>query len=131
MTQGASNFSIYCVIFLYMCLILVDFMLNRFENIVRNLVIHEKNMLRNTEKFGGIIFSQKVLLRLIETGLNREESYKIVQRNALDAFENDGDFKANLLADPQVTTRLSTDEIEKLFSKDDFLKNIDKIYNKF
>lgn len=112
-------------------LILVDFMLNRFENVVRNLVVHEKNMLKNTEKFGGIIFSQKVLLRLIETGLTREESYKIVQRNALEAFENDGDFKANLLADPDVTSRLSTDEIEKLFSKEDFLKNIDKIYNKF
>ncbi len=112
-------------------LILVDFMLNRFENVVRNLVVHEKNMLKNTEKFGGIIFSQKVLLRLIETGLTREESYKIVQRNALDAFENDGDFKANLLADPDVTSRLSAEEIEKLFSKDDFLKNIDKIYNKF
>ncbi len=112
-------------------LILVDFMLNRFENVVRNLVVHEKNMLKNTEKFGGIIFSQKVLLRLIETGLTREESYKIVQRNALGAFENDGDFKANLLADPDVTSRLSAEEIEKLFSKDDFLKNIDKIYNKF
>ncbi len=112
-------------------LILVDFMLNRFENVVRNLVVHEKNMLKNTEKFGGIIFSQKVLLRLIETGLTREESYKIVQRNALNAFENDGDFKANLLADPDVTSRLSAEEIEKLFSKDDFLKNIDKIYNKF
>lgn len=112
-------------------LILVDFMLNRFENVVRNLVVHEKNMLKNTEKFGGIIFSQKVLLRLIETGLTREESYKIVQRNALDAFENDGDFKANLLVDPDVTSRLSAEEIEKLFSKDDFLKNIDKIYNKF
>jgi len=112
-------------------LILVDFMLNRFENIVRNLVIHEKNMLKNTEKFGGIIFSQKVLLRLIETGLTREESYKIVQRNALDAFENDGDFKANLLTDPEVTGRLSSDEIEKLFDKAEFLKNIDKIYNKF
>lgn len=112
-------------------LILVDFMLNRFENVVRNLVVHEKNMLKNTEKFGGIIFSQKVLLRLIETGLTREESYKIVQRNALNAFENDGDFKANLLVDPDVTSRLSAEEIEKLFSKDDFLKNIDKIYNKF
>ncbi|MCM1010510.1 MAG: adenylosuccinate lyase [Fusobacterium sp.] len=112
-------------------LILVDFMLNRFENVVRNLVVHEKNMLKNTEKFGGIIFSQKVLLRLIETGLTREESYKIVQRNALDAFENDGNFKENLLADAEVTSRLTNDQIEELFSKADFLKNIDKIYNKF
>ena len=112
-------------------LILVDFMLNRFENIVRNLVVHEKNMLKNTEKFGGIIFSQKALLKLIEKGLTREESYKIVQRNALDAFENDGDFKANLLADKDVTSRLSKDEIEAIFNKEDFLKNIEAIYARF
>lgn len=112
-------------------LILVDFMLNRFENIVRNLVVHEKNMLKNTEKFGGIIFSQKALLKLIEKGLTREESYKIVQHNALDAFENDGDFKANLLADKDVTSRLSKDEIEAIFNKEDFLKNIAAIYARF
>lgn len=112
-------------------LILVDFMLNRFENIVRNLVVHEKNMLKNTEKFGGIIFSQKALLKLIEKGLTREESYKIVQRNALDAFENDGDFKANLLADKDVTSRLNKDEIEAIFDKEDFLKNIAAIYARF
>ena len=112
-------------------LILVDFMLNRFENIVRNLVVHEKSMLKNTEKFGGIIFSQKALLKLIEKGLTREESYKIVQRNALDAFENDGDFKANLLADKDVTSRLSKDEIEAIFNKEDFLKNIAAIYARF
>ena len=112
-------------------LILVDFMLNRFENIVRNLVVHEKNMLKNTEKFGGIIFSQKALLKLIEKGLTREESYKIVQRNALDAFENDGDFKANLFADKDVTSRLNKDEIEAIFDKEDFLKNIAAIYARF
>lgn len=112
-------------------LILVDFMLNRFENIVRNLVVHEKNMLKNTEKFGGIIFSQKALLKLIEKGLTREESYKIVQHNALDAFENDGDFKANLLADKDVTSRLNKDEIEAIFNKEDFLKNIEAIYARF
>ena len=69
-------------------LILVDFMLSRFNNIVENLVIHEDNMIKNTEKFGGIIFSQKVLLSLIDKGLTREHAYKIVQRNALEAFEN-------------------------------------------
>ena len=112
-------------------LILVDFMLNRFENIVRNLVVHENNMLKNTEKFGGIIFSQKVLLKLIETGLTREDAYKIVQRNALDAFENDGNFKQNLLEDKDVTSRLSSDEITSLFDKGEFLKNIEEIYSRF
>lgn len=111
-------------------LILVDFMLNRFNGVVKNLVVHEKNMLKNTEKFGGIVFSQKVLLELTEKGLTREDAYRIVQRNALDAFENDGDFKANLLKDKDVTERLSADEIEKIFDRNAFLANINAIYKR-
>ena len=111
-------------------LILVDFMLNRFNGIVQNLVVHEKNMLKNTDKFGGIVFSQKVLLELVEKGLTREDAYKIVQKNALDAFENDGNFKANLLADEQVTKLLSAKEIDEIFNKEEFLKNINEIYKR-
>lgn len=111
-------------------LILVDFMLSRFNGVVQNLVIHEKNMLKNTEKFGGIVYSQKVLLELVEKGLTREEAYKIVQRNALDAFENDGNFKANLLRDAEVTERLTNNEIETIFDKNAFLENIDNIYKR-
>ena len=111
-------------------LILVDFMLSRLNNILENLEVHPKNMLENTEKFGGIIFSQKVLLKLIETGLTREEAYRIVQRNALEAFENDGNFKANLYEDNDVTSRLSEEEIEALFDKNSFLKNIEVIYDR-
>ena len=111
-------------------LILVDFMLNRFNSVIQNLVVHEKNMLKNTDKFGGIVFSQKVLLKLIERGLTREESYKIVQRNALDAFENDGNFKENLLNDNEVCELLNEEEIEQIFNKDEFLKNIDTIFSR-
>lgn len=111
-------------------LTLVDFMLNRFNGVVKNLVVHEKNMLKNTEKFGGIVFSQKVLLELVEKGLTREEAYRIVQRNALDAFENDGDFKVNLLNDKDITSRLTVQEIEKIFDKNEFLQNIDTIYKR-
>ncbi len=111
-------------------LILVDFMLARLNNILENLEIHPKNMLENADKFGGIIFSQKVLLKLIEKGLTREEAYRVVQRNALDAFEEKGNFKANLLEDNDVTSRLSKEEIESLFDKKAFLKNIDVIYDR-
>lgn len=111
-------------------LTLVDFMLNRFNGIVQNLVVHEKNMLKNTDRFGGIVFSQKVLLELVEKGLTREEAYRIVQRNALDAFENDGDFKANLMKDKDVTDRLTSDEIEKIFDNSAFLSNINTIYKR-
>lgn len=111
-------------------LTLVDFMLNRFNGIVKNLVVHEKNMLKNTNKFGGIVYSQRVLLKLIEKGLTREDAYRLVQRNALDAFENDGDFRVNLLNDKDVEKLLTPMEIDEIFSKEDFLKNINKIYSR-
>ena len=111
-------------------LTLVDFMLNRFNEIVENLVVHKDNMLKNTEKFGGIVFSQKVLLSLIAKGLNREEAYAIVQRNALDAFNNNGNFKQNLLNDKEVTKLLSIEELDAIFDKNEFLQNIDKIYER-
>lgn len=111
-------------------LILVDFMLNRFNNVVKNLVVHEKNMLKNTDKFGGIVFSQKVLLKLVEKGLTREEAYRLVQRNALDAFENEGDFRVNLINDEDVTKLLTPVEIDEIFNKEDFLKNINEIYSR-
>ena len=109
---------------------LVDFMLNRFNGIVKNLVVHEKNMLKNTNKFGGIVYSQRVLLKLIEKGLTREDAYRLVQRKALDAFENDGDFRINLLNDKDVEKLLTPSEIDEIFNKDDFLKNVNQIYSR-
>ncbi len=111
-------------------LILVDFMLNRFNSIVQNIVIHEKNMLKNTDKFGGIVFSQKVLLKLIEKGLTREDAYRLVQRNALNAFENDGDFRINLINDKEILKHLNPVEIDEIFNKKEFLKNINEIYKR-
>lgn len=112
-------------------LTLVDFMLNRFNNIVENLVVHEDNMLKNTDKFGGIVFSQKVLLSLVEKGLSREDAYTIVQKNALDAFNNNGDFRKNIEKDREVAKLLSKDEINKIFDKSAFLENIDTIIDRF
>ena len=112
-------------------LTLVDFMLNRFNGLMENIVVHKDNMLKNTNKFGGIVFSQKALLELVEKGLSREDSYKIVQRIALDAFQNHGDFKANLLNDSEVTKLLSKEEIEAIFDKNAFLHNIETIYKRF
>lgn len=111
--------------------ILVDFMLNRFKNVIDNLVINEKNMLKNANLFGGIVYSQKVLLKLVEKGITREDAYKIVQKNAHDAFENNGDFNANLKNDVEVKKYLSLEEIEKCFDTQDYLKNIEEIYKRF
>jgi adenylosuccinate lyase len=111
-------------------LTLVDFMLNRFNNLMENIVVHKDNMLKNTDNFGGIVFSQKVLLSLVEKGLTRENAYVIVQRNALDAFQNHGDFRANLLKDKDVMALLSSEEIGQIFDKNAFLNNIDEIYSR-
>ena len=112
-------------------LTLIDFMLNRFNGLMENIVVHKDNMLKNTNKFGGIVFSQKVLLTLVSKGLSREDAYVIVQRNALDAFQNHGDFKANLLKDADVRKLLSPEEIEDIFDKQAFLQNIGEIYKRF
>ena len=111
--------------------ILVDFMLNRFNSVVQNLVVHEKNMEKNTNLFGGIIYSQKVLLKLTEKGLTREQAYEIVQKNELNAIDNDLSFKENLLRDDIVREKLSIDEINECFSAQDYLKYVDRIFAKF
>lgn len=108
-------------------LILVDFMLNRFNGIIQNLVVHKENMLENTDKFGQIVFSQKVLLSLVSKGLSREDAYKIVQKNALEAFNNKGNFKQNILNDDEVKKYLSVEEIENIFDPESFLTNINII----
>lgn len=110
---------------------LVDFMLTRLNKVLTNLVVKEENMERNTNLFGGIVYSQKVLLKLVDKGLTREDAYRIVQKHALDAFENNGDFKANLEADNDVLGLLSKDEIEECFDRNAYLQNVDKIFKKF
>ena len=109
--------------------ILVDYMLNRLNKTLENLVVKEQNMFDNAHSFGGIVFSQKVLLKLVEKGQKREDAYYIVQKNAHDAFNNNGNFKQNLLNDSSVN--LSKEEIEECFDYNFYLKNIEKIYQRF
>ena len=107
-------------------LILVDFMLARFSNVVKNLVVHEENMLKNTNLYGGVVFSQKVLLKLVEKGYTREDAYRIVQKHALEALQG-GNFKQGLLSE----NILSEDELNDCFETESYLKNIDKIFERF
>ncbi|MGN1154387.1 MAG: adenylosuccinate lyase [Candidatus Gastranaerophilaceae bacterium] len=112
-------------------LILVDFMLTRLNDVLQNLVIKKDNMENNSNMFGGIVYSQRVLLTLVKKGLTREDAYVIVQKHALDAFENNGNFRLNLESDNNVTTILSTEEIEECFDRSSYLKNVDNIFKKF
>lgn len=111
-------------------LTLIDFMLNRFNGVMENIVVHKDNMLSHTEEFGGIVYSQKVLLSLVSKGLTREEAYILVQRNAIDAFQNKGNFKANLFNDNEVMNYLTKEEIEDIFDPQAFLQNINTIYER-
>ena len=107
-------------------LILVDFMLHRFKNVIENLVVYEENMLKNINLYGGIVFSQKVLLKLVDKGLTREDAYRIVQRHALNAL-NGGNFKIGLESE----NLLSTTELDECFNIQDYLKNIENIFARF
>ena len=109
---------------------LVDFMLNRFIGVLNNLVVHEENMLKNSELYGGIVYSQKVLLKLVDKGYTREDAYKIVQKHALAAL-NGGDFKQGLINDSDVTSKLSDKDINECFDVNSYLKNINVIFSRF
>ncbi len=111
--------------------ILIDFILNRFNGIIKNLVVYDKNMLKNTDMYGGVIYSQKVLLKLVEKGLNREEAYTIVQRNALYAMDNNTSFREGLMKDSDVKKYLNEQEILDCFDISGYLRNIDKIFARF
>ena len=111
---------------------LIDYMLKRFYNVLLNLNINKERMKENTTLYGGVIFSQKVLLKLVEKGLSREEAYKIVQQNAHKAFgQKNGDFKKELQNDLTVKKLLTKKEIENCFDIRSYLNNIDKIFAKF
>ena len=110
-------------------LILADFMLHRFTGVMQNLVIHDDNMLKDTKLYGGVIFSQKIMLKLVEEkGYTREEAYRLVQKHALSAL-NGGNFKEELKADKDVA--LTSDELEECFSTSAYLTNIPKIFKRF
>lgn len=105
--------------------ILIDYMLNRFLGVIENLVIKKDAMIKNADKYGGIIYSQSCLLKLLEHNMTREESYKIVQSCALDAFNNNGNFRENM------KKYLNEDEIKDCFNQEKYLKNIDEIFKRF
>jgi adenylosuccinate lyase len=129
--RDISHSSVERVIFPDAC-ILAHYMLNRFNGVMRDLVVHTDNMKSNMNRFGGIIFSQRVLLKLIDKGVSREDAYRLVQRNAHSAWNTDGgDFQANLQADSEITSRLSGEEIQACFDEADYLRNVPAVYARF
>jgi len=108
--------------------ILLDYMLDKFTNLVKDLVVHKDRMLENLEESGGIIFSQKVLLELARKGLSREEAYRLVQRNALRREE--ATFKDALLEDEELLRVMDASEIKACFDLKESLKNVGAIFKR-
>jgi adenylosuccinate lyase len=109
--------------------ILLDFMLHRLTNMLDKLVVYEERMKENLETTGGIFFSQRVLLALTESGLDRDEAYRLTQRHAMSVWKEGGTFKSRLSADPEIIKHLSIDTLEELFDLNYFLKHVDTIFS--
>jgi adenylosuccinate lyase len=110
--------------------ILLDYMLQRMNDLLENLVVYPENMLRNLRLTGGLIFSQPVLLALTGHGLAREEAYHIVQENAMRCRETGRDFQQALAQDDRVRSRLSQQELAACFDETAGLMHVDYIYRK-
>lgn len=111
--------------------ILLHFMLVEITKLVKQLLVYPENMKRNMNVYGGVVFSQRVLLSLVDKGLSREDAYAIVQSCAHQAWNrDDGDFRALITADERVRQHLSAEEIDACFDPNHHLRNLDEVYQR-
>ncbi|PGT82487.1 adenylosuccinate lyase [Bacillus sp. AFS040349] len=110
--------------------IALNYMLNRFGNIVKNLTVFPENMKRNMDRTQGLIYSQRVLLALIDTGMTREEAYDLVQPKAMEAWEKQVPFRGLIEAEEKITSRLSAETIADCFDYNYHLKGVDTIFER-
>ena len=110
--------------------ILINYMLNRFMNIVKNLTVFPENMKRNMERTFGLIYSQRVMLKLIDKGLTREAAYDTVQPRAMQAWNEQRSFRDIIESDEKVVSMLSPDEIDDCFNYNWHLKHVDTIFER-
>jgi len=108
----------------------LDFLLNRLNGVVKNLVVHKDNMLTNMHKFKGLVFSQGVMLKLTQKGVKREDAYKAVQSNAMKTWDKKEDFYTNLSKDKLIKKHLTTKELDQLFNLNYHTKNVNYIFSR-
>jgi len=108
----------------------LDFSLRRLNGLIKNLVVYPKNMLRNLNQMQGLVFSQKILLDLTQAGVSREDSYRLVQKNAMKVWEEGKDFLTELLADQEVVGALGEAKIRESFDLNYHLKHVDTIFKR-
>jgi len=108
----------------------LDYMLNLFTDIIKDIRVYEDNMLKNMKASYNLFFSSKLLVELMKKGMERDRAYDIVQRRAMESWERKKDFKEIIKEDKEIKSILSDEEIENIFNPSSFLKNIDYIYKK-
>ncbi|HBT68458.1 MAG TPA: adenylosuccinate lyase [Agrobacterium sp.] len=108
----------------------LDFALNRLAGVIEKLVIYPDNMLKNMNKFRGLVHSQRVLLALTQAGVSREDAYRLVQRNAMKVWEQGADFLEELLGDEEVRAALPEDVIREKFDLGYHTKHVDTIFTR-
>ena len=111
--------------------IALDYMLNKFIEVISGLTVYPENMLANLVRTKGLIFSQRLLLTLMDKGLARSKAYDFVQRSAMKSWKSSLDFKALVLEDKDIAKYLSAKEIEACFNLDFYLRNVKKIFSRF
>ena len=109
---------------------LMDYMLMKINKLFENLIVYPDNMMKNLNLTNGLIFSQEVLLKLIQAGMSREDAYKLVQKNAMQVWEKKIDFKELIKTDKDISKLLSDSEIDSLFDLNKILININKIFER-
>jgi adenylosuccinate lyase len=112
--------------------ITLDFALTRLTSVVDKLVVYPERMRKNLDRMGGLVHSQRVLLALTQAGLSREDSYALVQRNAMKVWESDGELSLLdlLKGDPEVSERLSAEQLDALFDLGYHMKHVDTIFGR-
>ena len=110
--------------------LLLDYCLSLFASVMRGLQVYPQRMKRNIDLTKGLVFSQRVMLTLIDKGLSRQKAYEMVQRNAMKAWEKNRDFLKLLKADTEVTAILPPEELEPLFNEQYYLRYIDDIFKR-
>jgi len=110
--------------------IALDYMLNKFIKVIDGLLVYPQNMLVNLLKTKGLIFSQRMLLALMDKGLSRPKAYDLVQRCAMQTWKEGTDFKANLAGDIEVAKYFSLKDLDKIFNLDYYLRNVNKIFKR-
>jgi adenylosuccinate lyase len=107
---------------------LADYLLNKTANLIETMFVYPQRMLANLESTHGLVFSGQLLLDLVESGVSREDAYRVVQNHAMRAWKEDLDFHELILKDPEISGRVPRAKIERAFDLQRQLKNIDKIF---